>query len=120
VHPRFATPHVAIATYAALIIALALTGKFEGLMVLASIASLTIYLLCSMAAAVLERRDVRDDGEPFRAPGGALVPVLACVGVAWLCWETITRAEFSALVMVILAAVVFYVVRARRVSRVAR
>lgn len=115
VHPRFATPHIAIGTYAIFILGLALTGTFEGLVVLSAIASLTVYLLCSIAAGVLERRDVRGEGEPFRAPGGAIVPGLACLVVVWLAIETVGASDLTALLIVLAAAAVFHAVRARRV-----
>jgi basic amino acid/polyamine antiporter, APA family len=50
VHLRFRTPHVAIATYAALALALALSGTFERLAVVSNLAALGLYFLCAIAA----------------------------------------------------------------------
>jgi amino acid transporter len=114
VHARYRTPHVAIVTYGLLATALALTGTFERLAVLANVSVLALYLLCAISAWVLRRRDVRSDGEPFRTPGGALVPVLACGTILWVLWETITRRELVALGAVIVVAAVLYGIRAAR------
>ena len=115
VHPRFRTPHVAIATYAVLALALALSGTFEQLAVVSNLAALGLYFLCAIAVWVLRRRGVRSEGEPFRMHGGATVPVLACLVIAWVVWQTITRREFVAFGVVLAASVVAYALRRRRV-----
>jgi basic amino acid/polyamine antiporter, APA family len=115
VHPRFRTPHVSIAVYAALALALALSGTFERLAVLSNIAVLGSYFLSAIAAWVLRRRGVRGEGEPFRTPGGPLVPVLACIAIAWVVSQTITRREFAAVGAVLAPSMVAYALRARRV-----
>ena len=50
VHPRFHTPHVAIAVYAVLIAALAVSSSFTQLAILANVAALTLYLTCVAAS----------------------------------------------------------------------
>src|SRR5262249_8886923 len=72
VPPRYRTPHAAIVAYTVLVIALALSGTFEGLAVLANVAALVLFILCAVSTSILRRRDLRTDGEPFRNPGGAL------------------------------------------------
>jgi amino acid transporter len=116
VHARYRTPHVAIVTYGVLATALALTGTFERLAVLANVSVLALYLLCAISAWVLRRRDVRSDGEPFRTPGGALVPLLACGTILWVLWETITRRELVAVGAVLVVAIVLYAIRAVRTT----
>ncbi|MBX6363733.1 MAG: APC family permease [Gemmatimonadetes bacterium] len=115
VHPRFQTPHVAIALYAALALGLALSGTFERLAVLSNLAALGLYFLSAIAMWVLRRRGVRGDGEPFRIPGGPIVPALACAVVAWVIGQTITAREFAAFGVVLAVALVVWV--ARRVKR---
>ena len=85
VHPRFHTPHVAIITQAAVCAVLAITASFGRLAVLATVSTLTLYLLCCIAAWVLRRRDVRAEGAtPFRVPSGPVIPVLAVLVIVWL------------------------------------
>ena len=119
VHPRFRTPHVAIATYATLALVLALSGTFERLAVVSNLAALGLYFLCAIAAWVLRRRGVRGEGEPFRMPGGATVPVVACLLITWVVSQTITRREFVAFGIVLAASVVAYALRRRRVGSAA-
>jgi len=102
VHARFRTPHVAIAIHAAACCAAALSGTFRVLAVLSVVATLLIYLACCLAVLELRRRDVRADGAPFRIPGGAAVPLLACAVVLWpLASATVT--EFLAVAGVLVS-----------------
>ena len=111
VHPGYRTPHVAILFHATVLAAVALSGSFVQLAILANVAVLSLYLLCAIAAAVLWKRNVRQSGEPFNAPGGPLVPALAAIAIVWLLWATVTKREFVALAAVTGLAVVMYGVR---------
>jgi amino acid transporter len=120
VHARFHTPHVAIVACALVIGALALSGTFERLAVLANVSVLALYFLCAVAAWVLRRRDVRADGEPFRVPGGSWTPVLAAGLVLWVLAATTTRREIVAVGVALAVALVFMAVRATSRRRSAR
>ncbi len=117
VHPRFHTPHIAIAVYGLVVCAIALSGTFEQLAIFANLAALCLYFMCAVAAWELRRRDVRTDGEPFQAPGGPLVPIAACVCVAWLFYETVRREQFIALLAVLALVLTLYGLRAWRLQR---
>jgi basic amino acid/polyamine antiporter, APA family len=119
VHPRFHTPHVAIVVYGVVVAAIALSGTYETLTVFANLSALMLYFLCAIAALVLRKRDVRTDGEPFLAPGGALVPIAACVSLAWLFFETVTLKQFLWLVGVLGLIVALYAARALRLRNMA-
>ena len=115
IHERYRTPHVAILIHAALCAAFAVTGTFAGLMVLATLATLIVYLICCLATIQSQRMNVRADGAtPFRVPGGPVIPVLASVVVIWLMMSS-TRQEFVALAaMLVIEAVVYLIMRSRR------
>jgi basic amino acid/polyamine antiporter, APA family len=116
VHPRFHTPHVAIVLYGVIVAAIALSGTFEELAVFANLAALMLYFLCAVAAWELRRRNVRTDGEPFLAPGGALVPAAACLSLIWLFYETVQRDQLIALVIVLVIIFALYGLRALRLK----
>lgn len=73
VHPRAHTPHIAILTYAAIAIVLALSGSFAELAVLSALAAAGLYIAGCMAAWLLARRGVQLAGKPlgFRWLGAA-------------------------------------------------
>jgi len=112
VHPRFRTPHVAIATHAALACAFALTGTFRALAVLAVVPTLLVFLGCCLATLVLRRRDVRADGTPFRVPGGPVVPLVTTGFIFWLL-ASAGRAEVLVVGAILAVASVLYIVRGR-------
>ena len=109
VHPRFRTPHVAIAIQAAIAALLALTGSFEPLAILANGSVLLVYAGCCLAALELRRRDVRLEGAPpvFRGRAMSVVPWLALAFIVWLLASLRLR-EWIAVVTVALVALLAY------------
>jgi APA family basic amino acid/polyamine antiporter len=119
VHPRFHTPHAAIAGYAGLVATLAISLSFTQLAVLANVAALSLYLLCVAGSWELGRRDVRMGGTPFVAPGGPIVPLLAIAVILWLLSQA-TRREFAVEALVVaVAAVIYHLGSGRRTARLA-
>jgi amino acid transporter len=116
VHPQFHTPHKAIVVYGVVVAAIALSGTYETLAVFANLAALMLYFLCAIAAYVLRKRDVRTDGEPYLTPGGPLVPIAACVSIAWLFYETVQPDQFLALIIVLTVVFILYGLRAWRLK----
>jgi amino acid transporter len=86
VHPRTRTPYVAILSYAALAMILALTGSFAELAVLATLATAVLYIAACLATWLLARRGVALAGAPFNfrwlgaaavTGGGSMVLLIA-------------------------------------------
>jgi amino acid transporter len=113
VHPSRRTPHIAIAVYVAVALALGLSGSFESLLVLTNFSALLVYIGVAIAAWELRRRDVRAHGEPFIAPGGAAVPVLTCVIIIAVIVATVTWIEIAAVVAVMVGAAAVHMFRDR-------
>jgi APA family basic amino acid/polyamine antiporter len=120
VHPHYRTPHVAIATFALVIFLLAATGTFQQLIVLASAALLVVYGATVAAAVALRRRDVRAGGEPFRTPGGFLVPALASAIVLWLLAQTTWRERIGVGLLIAAASALYLLRRIRAAEPVVR
>ena len=110
VHPRFLTPHIAIAVHAIIACALAVSSTFQYLAILSNIAALLLYLLCCAAAFQLIRQDVRSDGEPFSIPGEKVVPLLAVAVVLWILSHA-TFSEFAVAGAVVIVASLLYALR---------
>lgn len=119
VHPRFRTPHVAIAVQTVINIALATTGTFEQLAIVANGAILIVYALCALAVFALRRKGIGSTGSPYVAPLGGVVPALAFVAVVWLL-TSLTGHEWIALAITTGTAIVIFVVtRGARAARIA-
>ena len=110
IHPRFHTPYVAIAVYAMVVAAIAISSSFTQLAILANVAALTLYLMCVAASYELQRRDVRADGIPFSVPAGPFVPLLAAAVIVWLLSNATAR-EFGVEGLTLAVAAVFYFIR---------
>ena len=103
VHPRFHTPHVAIALQSTIACALAISGTFERLAILATLAVLVLYGACCLAAWRLRRLDVRAGGAPFRLLAAGAAPPAACLVILWMLTGA-RRGEWAALAVALAAA----------------
>jgi APA family basic amino acid/polyamine antiporter len=113
IHPRYHTPYLAIVTYAAIIAALAISGSFTQLAILANVAALSLYLMGVAASFELQRRDVRDaraGREPFDLPLGPAIPVAAATAIVWMLTNATSR-EFYVEALVVAVASLFYFIR---------
>lgn len=112
VHPRSHAPYVAILCYAGVAMALALTGTFAELAVLATLASSVLYIAGCAAAWKLARNGVADAGEPLKfrwltaAAGVGIAGMLATIALA-------SRAEIIGLFTAIGASAAVYLAQTR-------
>ena len=103
VHPKFATPYLAVITYALLIFIFSISGGFKQLAVLASAAILIIYLAVILATIKLRRNKQAASEKTFRAPGGLIFP---CIGIAAIIWLLTSLSKWEILSTIIFIAVV--------------
>jgi len=103
VHPKFATPYIAVAIYGALIFIFSISGGFKQLAVLASAAILLVYLAVILATVKLRRK--KEAVSPaFKAPGGLVLPFIGIAAIIWLLtslnrWEILSTVIFIATVI---------------------
>jgi len=112
VHPRTHTPYVAILSYAALAIILALTGSFAELAVLATLTTAGLYVAGCVATWLLALRGVALAGAPlnFRWLGAAAV---IGVGSMLLLIALGSRSEIMGLAVLIGVSALVYLVQTR-------
>ena len=77
VHLFYDTPHVAIAIQAVIVCAIALTGTYVKLAIMANVPILLVYFGCCLAVWRLRQLDTGAAERPFVMPGGRVVPWLA-------------------------------------------
>jgi amino acid transporter len=116
VHDRFRTPWIAILVYCSAGLAMAMSGTFEKLAIIANLSAIVLYAMCAVSAWTLRRRGVRLEQEPFVTPGGPLIPAVTCAGLAWLFYETVTMPDLIAGGIALAVMLVLYLVRALRAS----
>ncbi|MBS1940925.1 MAG: APC family permease [Bacteroidetes bacterium] len=116
VHPRFSTPHVAIATYAAMGCILAIAGGFRQLAVVSTASVLLIYLGVVLAVIKGRLRPAALAAAGFRMRGGQLVPVLAACGIVWLLSNLALREFLWMAALAVLLSAWYAAVVLRRVA----
>jgi basic amino acid/polyamine antiporter, APA family len=77
VHRAHHTPHVAIAIQGVIMCAIAITGTYVKLAIMADVAILLVYLACCLAVWRLRRLKVGDADKPFVMPAGRVLPWVA-------------------------------------------
>src|SRR5436190_7980139 len=92
VHGTHHTPHVAIAIQGAIVCAIAITGTYVKLAIVADVAVLLVYLACCLAIVRLRRLDVGASDKPFVMPGGRVVPWVAAGLIVALLARATTQA----------------------------
>ena len=111
-HPRSHAPYAAILCYSTIAIALALTGTFNELVVLSTLAIAALYIAGCAASWVLARRGIATSGTPlnFRFLGSATVigigSMLALVALG-------SRQEIIGLATLIGVSILLYLIQAR-------
>lgn len=115
VHGQFRTPHIAIAAQSLLALALAVSGTFEGLAILANVSALALYFGCAVAAWRLRSMAEADGGAGgVRLPLSGIAPFLAVPVILWLL-TGLARDEWIAFGACVAVGSVLYLV-ARRTS----
>jgi APA family basic amino acid/polyamine antiporter len=115
VHPRFHTPYISIAVFAAITFALSVTGAFRHLAILATASILCVYLAICLGA--LKLRYTRDKVPgAFRAPGGPTAAILGSAAILWLL-TSCGRAEFIAVGGTLALGTLYYFIRRRMLLR---
>jgi amino acid transporter len=109
VHPKFATPYVAIITYATLDFIFSISGGFKELAIIASASLLTVYLGVVLATIKL-RLDENGKTDGFRIPGGITIPILAAMAIVWFLSNlAIKEVSSLAIFLVALSAIYFLI-----------
>lgn len=107
IHARYYTPYIAIITYAGLGLIFALSGGFQQLAILASAATLIIYLAVVLATIKLRFTQPAPTGS-FKIPGGIIIPIAAVAVITWFL-SNLKQEEAQALFLFLAITSVFYV-----------
>jgi amino acid transporter len=106
VHPKFATPYLAVITYGLLIFIFSIAGGFQQLAIMASAIILLVYLAVILSTIALRKKKIEGDEKNFKAPGGIITPLIGIAAIIWLLtslgkWEILSTLIFIVTVIVI-------------------
>jgi amino acid transporter len=114
VHPRWRTPYIAILAHFLLASALALSGTFEDLAVLSTLAIAPLYMLVCASAVKLRRDNVAILGKPLALPALPLIALFGIVSMIVLIRFGQPN-EIKALIGVLVGSSLLYLVMRRAV-----
>jgi APA family basic amino acid/polyamine antiporter len=110
VHPRYATPYLAITTYGMLIFIFSVAGGFKQLAILASAAILIIYLAVILATIKLRRKQPQSVNA-FRMPGGLIFPFIGMATIIWLLTSLSKREIWSTVIFIAVVSVIYFITK---------
>ncbi|GAA0742347.1 APC family permease [Gaetbulibacter jejuensis] len=110
IHPKFATPYIAIIVHGFLVFLFASTGSFEQLVIIATSSILLLYLGVALSVIKLRKTKKSEAGE-FKIPGGLTVPILS-IGIIIYFLSNLSNKEMIATAVFIgLLSAIFFVIR---------
>lgn len=110
IHPKFATPYIAIIVHGFLVFLFASTGSFEQLVIIATSSILLLYLGVALSVIKLRKTKKSEAGE-FKIPGGLTVPILS-IGIIIYFLSNLSNKEMIATAIFIgLLSAIFFVIR---------
>lgn len=114
VSPETGVPRNAILVTCAASAVLAVSGKFEDLLLMGVVARFAQYLPTALAVIVLRRRDKEGEGPGFRVPMGEVVAAATVVLICWLIFETPNEKRIAGLIALGLGLPFYYVAQRKR------
>ncbi len=110
IHPKFATPYIAIIVHGFLVFLFASTGSFEQLVIIATSSILLLYLGVALSVIKLRKSQKSEAGE-FKIPGGLTVPILS-IGIIIYFLSNLSNKEMIATAVFIgILSVLFFVLK---------
>jgi basic amino acid/polyamine antiporter, APA family len=106
VHPKFATPYLAVITYGTMIFIFSVSGGFKQLAIMASAAILCIYLAVILSTIEMRRKKADKTENIFIIPLGYTIPLIGIAAIVWLLaslskWEILSTLIFISIISII-------------------
>ena len=115
IHPKFATPYVAIIAIAGVDFLLATFGGFKQLAIFSTATILLVYFGMAIAVIRLRKQHPVKPAKSFRIPGGYTVPILTGIVIIWFL-SNLTRKEMVAMLGVIALLTLIYFIFVKKVN----
>lgn len=109
VHERYRTPHISVVVFAAVTLAVSVSGTFAQLAALNAIARL-LYSITTCAAVPVLRRLIPSSKRAFTLPGGWLIPALGIAASVFLL-TGVTRTQATTGCLAMLGGAAIYAIR---------
>jgi len=119
VHPKFATPYLAIIMWGLLIFIFSVSGGFKQMAILASSSILIIYLAVILATIKMRTKKQEASDKTFKIPGGLTIPLIGIAAISWMFtglgkWEIL-----SVLIFMVVVCVIYVVMKKMKKQKIA-
>ncbi|MBZ5856934.1 APC family permease [Flavihumibacter profundi] len=111
VHPKYATPYLAVITYGSLIFVFSISGGFQQLAVMASAIILLVYLAVILATVKLRMKKIEGGENLFKAPGRWVTPLIGIGAIVWLLTSLGKWEILSTLIFIVALCVIYLLTR---------
>jgi len=111
VHPKFATPYVAVIVFAALGCFFSITGEFKQLAMLSSSSVLLVYLGVALSTIKLRFDKSEVDESTFRIPGGITIPVLSIITIIWFLSNLSKNEMIGLAIFILILSLLFGIIK---------
>jgi amino acid transporter len=85
-----------------------MTGTFRALAVFAAAGTLVVYLVSVLGLLRLRAKNIQGDSEPFRAPGGAVLPIVCAIVIVGLLTSLTRKEQLATLGLALVGALPGY------------
>lgn len=109
VHPKYATPHIAIVTHTTITFALAISGSFEQLVILATSSILLLYLGVACSVIKLRKTQKAEPGE-FKIPGGKLIPLVSIGIIIYFLSNLSLKEIIGTVIFIVILSIIFTII----------
>ncbi|MDO7171489.1 APC family permease [Mariniflexile sp. AS56] len=110
IHKSFATPYIAIISYATIGFLLSISGSFEQLAVIASSSMLILYLGVALSVIKL-RKSQKEQKDSFKIPGGWTVPILAIAIILYFLSSLSSKEAIATAIIIATLSLIFVLIK---------
>lgn len=110
VHPKFATPHVALVSFSILALIAAISGGFKQLIILATLSVIFLHMGVALSVIKFRLKPGLTNAGSFNLPGGISIPIIALVALAWFLFQSKPN-EVIALAIFVVVLSILYVLK---------
>ncbi len=107
VHPKFATPHVALVSFSILSLIAAISGGFKQLIILATLSVLLLHVGVALSVIKFRLKPGAESPGSFNLPGGISIPIVALGALLWFIFQSKSNEAIAIAIFVVVLSILY-------------
>ena len=107
VHPKFATPHVALISFSTLSLIAAISGGFKQLIILATLSVIFLHIGVALSVIKFRLKPGAESPGSFNLPGGISIPLIALGALLWFLFQSKANEVMALAIFVVVLSIVY-------------